>query len=252
MKSIWLIGASEGIGRALAIELANDQSNSLILSARNNERLLELSSILNTNTTPLLIEMDVENRQSVTRAWQDIQKKSARIDTIIYCAGYYKPMSAESMEIDEIEKMINVNLVGAMRVLSLVIPEFIKRKNGHIVLIGSIAGYRGLPNGLGYGSSKAGIIHLAENLKCDLADYNVKVQVINPGFVKTRLTDLNRFHMPSIITPTEAAVYISSAMKTNSFESRFPFIFANFLNLISKLPYWIYFVLAKIIKPENK
>jgi short-subunit dehydrogenase len=93
---------------------------------------------------------------------------------------------------------------------------------------------------------------LAENLKCDLSDYNIKVQVINPGFVKTRLTDLNRFQMPSIITPEEAALYISNAMKTNSFESRFPFIFSNFLKLISKLPYWLYFKLSKIIKPKKE
>lgn len=248
MKTIWLIGASEGIGRALAIELAKDQNNSLILSARNIQRLKDLSQDI--KTKPLLLEMDVENKESITKAWNDIQKKSASIDKIIYCAGYYKPMSAESMEIDEIEKMIEVNLLGAFRVLNLVIPEFIKRKNGHIVLIGSVAAYIGLPNGLGYGSSKAGIIHLAENLKCDLSNYNIKVQVINPGFVKTRLTDLNRFQMPSIITPEDAALYISNAMKTNSFESRFPFLFANFLKLISKLPYWLYFKLSKLIKPK--
>jgi len=250
MKTIWLVGASEGIGRALAIELAKDKNNFLILSARNKERLEDLSQVL--ETKPLLIEMDVGNKESIAKAWGEIQKESISIDTIIYCAGYYKPMSAESMELDEIEKMIEVNLVGAFRVLDLVIPDFIKRKNGHIVLIGSVAAYIGLPNGIGYGSSKAGIIHLAENLKCDLSDYNIKVQVINPGFVKTRLTDLNRFQMPSIITPEEAAIYISNAMKTNAFESRFPFIFANFLKLISKLPYWLYFKLSKIIKPKKE
>jgi short-subunit dehydrogenase len=250
MKTIWLVGASEGIGRALATELAKDKNNSLILSARNKERLEELAQDL--EKTPLLIEMDVGNKGSIAKAWNEIKKASISIDTIIYCAGYYKPMSAESMEIDEIEKMIEVNLVGAFRVLNLVIPEFIQRKNGHIVLIGSVAAYIGLPNGIGYGSSKAGIIHLAENLKCDLADYNIKVQVVNPGFVKTRLTDLNTFQMPSIITSEEAAIYISNAMKTNAFESRFPFVFPNFLKLISKLPYWLYFKLSKIIKPKKE
>jgi len=202
MPKIWIIGASEGIGRALAVELANDKENFLILSARNTERLKELSD--NLNSESLLIPIDVTNKESVLNGWQKIKEKSITIDRIVYCAGYYKPMSAESMEIDEIEKMICVNLTGAIRVLNLVIPEFIKQKRGDIILIGSIVGYRGLPNSLGYGSSKAGIINQ----------------------------------------------YITKAMKTNCFESRFPFLFANFLKLASKLPYWLYFILAKIIKPN--
>ncbi len=248
MPKIWIIGASEGIGRALAVELANDKENFLILSARNTERLKELSD--NLNSESLLIPIDVTNKESVLNGWQKIKEKSITIDRIVYCAGYYKPMSAESMEIDEIEKMICVNLTGAIRVLNLVIPEFIKQKRGDIILIGSIVGYRGLPNSLGYGSSKAGIINLAESLKCDLSGLGIKVQVINPGFVKTRLTDLNKFYMPSIMLPEQAAKYITKAMKTNCFESRFPFLFANFLKLASKLPYWLYFILAKIIKPN--
>jgi short-subunit dehydrogenase len=102
MKTIWLVGASEGIGRALAIELAKEKNNSLILSARNKERLGELAQDL--EKKPLLIEMDVGNKESIAKAWSEIQKESFSIDTIIYCAGYYKPMSAESMELDEIEK----------------------------------------------------------------------------------------------------------------------------------------------------
>jgi len=246
MPKIWIIGASEGIGRALALELNKEIDNSLILSARNAERLEELSSSF--STKPLLVPIDVSNKDSVLNGWNKIKTQSIEIDTVVYCAGYYKPMSSESMEIDEVERMIDINLTGAMRVLNLVIPRFIQQKRGHIVLIGSVAGYRGLPNSIGYGSSKAGLIHLAENLKCDLSQYGIKVQVINPGFVKTRLTDLNKFRMPSIITPEQAAVSISRAMKTGCFESRFPFVFANCLRLVSMLPYSLYFRLAKLIK----
>ena len=246
MPRIWIIGASEGIGRALALELNKESGNTLILSARNAERLEELSS--NFTIKPLLVPIDVSNKESVLNGWNKIKNQSTEIDTVIYCAGYYKPMPSESMEIDEVEKMIDINLTGAMRTLNLVIPQLIKQKSGHIVLIGSVAGYRGLPNSIGYGSSKAGIIHLAENLKCDLSGYGIKVQVINPGFVKTRLTDLNKFHMPSIITPEQAAIFITKNMKSNCFESRFPFVFANVLRLVSMLPYRLYFRLAKFIK----
>jgi short-subunit dehydrogenase len=123
----------------------------------------------------------------------------------------------------------------------MIIPEFIKKKAGHIVLIGSIAGYKGMPNSMGYGASKAGIIHLAENLRCDLAKYNIEVQVINPGFVKTRLTDLNDFKMPFIMEPAEAAKAIIAKMQSGSFESHFPFFFANLVKMISWLPNWLYF-----------
>jgi short-subunit dehydrogenase len=249
MPRIWIIGASEGIGRALALELNKESGDALILSARHIERLEELSSSF--CIKPLLVPIDVSNNESVLNGWNKIKIQSLEIDIVIYCAGYYKPMSAESMEIDEVEKMLDINLTGAMRVLNLVIPQLIKQKRGHIVLIGSIAGYRGLPNSIGYGSSKAGIIHLAENLKCDLSEYGIKVQVINPGFVKTRLTDLNKFRMPSIMTPEQAAISITRAMKAGCFESRFPFVFSNFLRLVSMLPYSLYFRLAKFIKPRN-
>ena len=239
MKTIWLVGASEGIGRALAIELGKDENNFLILSARSEERLAELSTQIQSKNQSIVL--DVSDNSSVAKAWESIKSTGNAVDTIIYCAGYYKPMSSKNIDIQEIEKMIDVNLSGAIRVLKKPIPEFINKKAGHIVLIGSIAGYRGLPNSIGYGASKSGLIHFGENLRCELAQYGIKVQVINPGFVKTRLTDLNNFSMPSIISAENAAKYILKAMNRNSFESRFPFAFANTLKLISKLPYRLYF-----------
>ncbi len=246
MNKIWLIGASEGIGRALAKALSKEENNFLILSARSQDRLEELSKALVKKNLP--ISLDVSNKESILNAWNEIKKQCGTIDTFIYCAGYYKPMSSIAMNIEDIEKMIDVNLTGATRALNCIIPEFINKKQGHIVLIGSIAGYRGLPNSLGYGASKAGLIHLAENLKCDLSNYNLKIQIINPGFVKTRLTNLNKFYMPSIMTPEDAAKKIIKNMNNNQFESRFPFLFANFLKIISMLPYWLYFSITKKIK----
>jgi short-subunit dehydrogenase len=225
MKKIWLIGASEGIGRALAMELSKD--NLLILSARNKERLEDLSPYR-------CFPLDVMD-ENITLP--------ERVDTVIYCTGYYKPMSSKEIDLSEALKMIDVNFTGAVKVLNAVIPDFIAKKQGHIVLIGSIAGYTGLPNSFGYGASKAALIHLAENLKCDLSKYNIKVQVINPGFVKTRLTDLNNFSMPSIMTPEMAAKKIVKYMNTGKFDSRFPFWFGNLVRCLKYLPYWLYFKL---------
>jgi len=242
MKTIWLVGASEGIGRALALELAN-KGFGLILSARNKDRLEELKAEI--GKSAIAIPLDVRDSASVKSAWTEIEAKKKNINTIIYCAGYYKPMSALDFDLLEAEKMIDINLTGALRILDHIIPHFISKNQGHIVLIGSIAGYRGLPNAMGYGPSKAGLIHLAENLECDLSKHGIKIQVINPGFVKTRLTDLNDFSMPSIISAEQAAIQIVGKMQSNKFESRFPFLFAGFLKILSKLPYFLYFKIVR-------
>lgn len=243
MNTIWVVGASEGIGRALAIELGKDGKNFLILSARSQKRLDELSPLLQAKS--LSVTLDVTNNASVYDAWNSIKNIGVLPDTIIYCAGYYKPMSMKNVDINEVEQMIDVNLAGAIRVMHQIVPEFLAKKSGHIVLIGSIAGYIGLPNSIGYGASKSGLIHFAENLQSELNTHNIKVQVINPGFVKTRLTDLNTFSMPFIISTERAAKLVIKNMRKNCFESRFPFGFANALKLLSKLPYWLYFKIVK-------
>ena len=243
MKKIWLIGASEGIGRALAEELGQDVDNFLILSARDSDRLESLSSHIKTKS--MFCRVDVADNASVENGWKEIKSKVETIDTLIYCAGYYRPMSSEDIKVEEIEKIIDINLVGAYRVLTHVVPEFIRKKDGHIAIVSSIAGYRGLPKDTGYGSSKAGLIHLAENLRCDLSIHNIKVQIINPGFVKTRLTDLNDFKMPSLMTTKQAAVLIKKGLESRGFEIRFPFIFSSFIKILSLLPYRIYFWLTK-------
>lgn len=242
MKLTWIVGASSGIGRALALQLSK-QGHSLILSARGEAKLNELKEGIGDNC--YIFPFDVSDNNAITSAWNQIERNFQTISTVIYCAGYYEAMSADNFKLDVVERIMDVNLLGAFRILNHVIPHFIKQRRGYIVLIGSIAGYRGLPNAIGYGASKAGLIHLAENLKCDLEKYNIDVQVINPGFVKTQLTDQNTFPMPFIISPETAAQHIANTIKKKSFESRFPFLFANGLKLLSKLPYWLYFFIIR-------
>jgi short-subunit dehydrogenase len=234
---IWVVGASEGIGRCLAVALSK-QGHHLILSARNEERLKSLAAEIG----GFDVVMDATSVDSVENAWNTIQSYTQNgIDMVIYCSGHYKPLSAVNMDLKEVESMIDVNLTGVFRVLNFIIPNFVSQKKGKIVLIGSVAGFRGLPNAIGYGASKAGLIHLAENLRCDLASYGIKTQVINPGFVKTRLTAMNNFDMPSLLTSEEAAYVIVKKIESDAFESRFPFLFANFLKFLSMLPYFLYF-----------
>jgi short-subunit dehydrogenase len=150
-------------------------------------------------------------------------------------------MSAQTFDMPRIQKMMDVNFGGAIRVLNHVLPDFIAANKGHIALVGSIASYRGLPSAVGYGASKAALVHLAENLAVDLQHTNIKIQIINPGFVKTQLTDKNNFDMPQIMKPQEAAEHIVRGLKSDTFEIAFPWLFSTLLKLLKFLPARIYF-----------
>jgi short-subunit dehydrogenase len=233
-KTYWLIGASEGLGRALAHELSS-AGVQLILSARNAERLNELANDLPGSTT--VIPIDVSNADSVTSACQQIPK----LDGVIYSAGIYEPMSASSWQANVAEAMLDINLLGAFRTLSHIIPKMDTNNGGHIVLIGSLSGLIGLPGSIGYSSSKAGLIHLAECLKTDLDPKKFTIQIINPGFIKSRLTDKNKFPMPFIMSAKDAAKRTMRIMRSGKFRSSFPRRFALIFYIAKHLPDWLYF-----------
>ena len=240
-KTVWLIGASEGIGRALALQLAAAGAK-VIVSARNVERLQTLVGEM-AGTGHRAIPCDVTQPDNIAAAWQTIG--AGILDMVIYNTGTYEPMSTDKMYLPQVEKMMDTNLHGALRVLSHVIPDFTARQAGHVALVGSIAGYRGLPGAMGYSLSKAAIISLAESLRCDLSRYHIGVQVINPGFVKTRLTDKNDFAMMNVITPELAAHRIMRDLGKRKFEIRFPWAFTTLFKVIRLLPYDLYFNLMQ-------
>ncbi|MDB4007942.1 SDR family NAD(P)-dependent oxidoreductase [Amylibacter sp.] len=231
-KKYWIIGASEGLGRELAIQLSN-LGVELIVSARNEIRLNELSL----RTKAKVIPLDVLDINAVRKAFNAV----GRIDGIVYAAGDYTPLNSTVWNIDEVDKMIAINFTGAARVLGLVVPKFIAQNYGHIVMIGSLSGFRGLPNAIGYGASKAGMMHLAENIKADLYKSNIKVQLINPGFIKTRLTEKNNFKMPFIMSAEDAAKHVIRAMRRNRFQTNFPVMFSLIFRMTNFLPAFLYF-----------
>ncbi|MDB9716346.1 SDR family NAD(P)-dependent oxidoreductase [Amylibacter sp.] len=231
-KKYWIIGASEGLGRELAIQLSN-LGVELIVSARNEIRLNELSL----RTKAKVIPLDVLDINAVRKAFKAV----GRIDGILYAAGDYTPLNSTVWNIDEVDKMIAINFTGVARVLGLVVPKFIAQNYGHIVMIGSLSGFRGLPNAIGYGASKAGMMHLAENIKADLYKSNIKVQLINPGFIKTRLTEKNNFKMPFIMSAEDAAKHVIRAMQRNRFQTNFPVMFSLIFRMTNFLPAFLYF-----------
>lgn len=213
----WLVGASEGLGRALAQAMAAEGA-ALILSARSTDRLQVLAEDLGARALP----MDVTDPASVAGA----AAQAGPVDGMIYLAAAYWPMRAQDWDSARVETMIDVNLTGAARVLGAVLPGMIARDAGRVVLTGSLAGFRGLPGSIGYGASKAGLMNLGQSLQADLAATGVSVQLVNPGFIRTRLTAQNAFAMPFLMEPESAAAQVMHAIRRRRPSSSFPMVFS--------------------------
>ncbi len=230
MKNILIIGASHGIGKALAFEFAKEKNN-LFLASRDFDAMAALKTQLQANIE--VFALDVTDEKNA----REVLEKISQIDLFIYCAGTYKPMPVEQFDLKEAKKINEVNFVGALNCLDVVIKKMLAQKSGHIALVASVAGYVGLPRSMAYGASKAALINLAETLYAELSHFGIDVSLINPGFVKTRLTDLNDFKMPAIIGTQEAARIIVKDLKSKKFEIHFPKKFTIWLKILKILPY---------------
>ncbi len=247
-KRFWIIGASSGIGAALAQALAKDGAQ-IALSARRSEKLEVVKDTLE-GEGHIVIPVDVSDLSAIKDGLEAIQKEWDGIDSVIYMAATYFATQKERENIDNIEKSININLLGAMRTVDVVKPYFDKKGAGQIVITGSIAGYRGLPNGQPYCATKAALNNYAESLKIELEPHNIDVRLICPGFVETDLTAKNKFDMPMIIKPEEAAEYIVKGLKRDNFEIHFPKQFTLFMKLVDVLPRALYFMLGRTIRDK--
>jgi short-subunit dehydrogenase len=182
------------------------------------------------------VPIDISDRESVIAAAKEV----GEVDGVVFLAGAYWPMNAKEWDAEKVEAMFDVNLTGAARVLGAVVPGFVARDAGHIVLTGSLSAYRGLPGAIGYSASKAGLFSLAESLDGDLKDTDVEVQIINPGFIRTRLTDKNDFTMPGLMEAEDAARVFFGQMGEARFSSHFPFAFGMLFRLSQLLPHGLY------------
>lgn len=241
-KVIWIIGASSGIGAALASELASRQAR-LALSARRKDILQNLTESLG-SVQHKVFELDVCDPEWVTATAKAIRVAFGRIDSVIFLAGSYTPMKLENLNLTVTQQIIDVNLKGAFHVVHAVLPIFKDQLNGQIALCGSVAGYIGLAGGQPYSATKAGIINLTESLYAEVGSI-IDVKLINPGFVRTDLTDKNDFEMPMIITPGEAAKAIADGLLKSGFEVHFPKFFTSVLKLLRMLPYFFSLKLTK-------
>ena len=258
---VWITGASSGLGYALAGLYAKDGAR-VIVSARSADKLQALASSDFAGTI-LPLPVDVTDNDSVVAAAAQILAQWGVPDVVILNAGYYEPCSFEDTTLEHFEKTIDVNYRGVVRCLMAVLPALLDKQKGsmavtgrtfsgikttargHIVLVSSVAGYSGLPRAAAYGSTKAALTNLGESIKHECNAREIDVTVVNPGFVKTPLTDLNEFPMPFIMELDDAAQAMYSGINSRKFEVTFPRRFTWILKFLRILPYRLYFAATK-------
>jgi short-subunit dehydrogenase len=231
---VWVIGASTGIGRELAIQLAA-KGSTVAVSARSEEKLKDIPG----NTHPYPV--DVTNASQVQGVAETIVRDVGPIDLAICAAGRFTPLDIAEFNVANFTDTMNVNYLGVIHALASLVPMMRKRGKGHIAVIASVAGYRGLPKAAAYGPTKAALINLAESLKPDLERDGIGISVINPGFVATPMTAHNDFPMPFIMSPQAAAARTIADLEKGKFEIAFPRRFVVFTKLGRILPYSIFF-----------
>ena len=236
-KTAWIIGASSGIGKQLSIDLAK-AGVKVAVSARSQGKLAELHA-----QSDLLVPfpVDIGDIEAISQTSTQISAQLGPLDLVVICSAVWHPMGAKDFDAVKAKQSFDINVGGVHNVLNAVMPPFMERGQGHIAIVASVAGYRGLPQAAAYGSTKAALISLAESLYPDLACYGVAMSIVNPGFVETPMTEKNDFPMPFIMTSEEASKRIIAGLRKRKFEIAFPWRFVLFLKFARILPYPVYF-----------
>jgi len=246
LKTIWITGGSTGIGAATAKEF-NKNNWCVIISSRNKEQLdkTKKSIIENSSNKEVhTIACDISNIDEVQKTINNIESKIKNIDLALLNAAAYSPNKEQDFNLENYNLLIEVNLKGTLNCIDILQKKMSVRKKGHIAIVSSPVGYRGLPTAGAYGMTKAGLINLAESLFFDFKKLGIRISLINPGFIESPSTNLNSFNMPFLKPSSFAAEKIFYGLtQSNKFEINFPFIFLKILKFTRILPYPIYFYL---------
>ena len=240
--SAWVVGGSTGLGRCLSEQLAKIGVRCTV-SARSEQALKELAE---SSENLIALPLDICDPDEVARSVERIATDHDGLpDLIILNAAVYTPMGADTFSAQAIRDMIDVNYLGLVNLVEALLPFKDDGKRSTIAFVASPSGWRGLPGGVGYGPTKAAVINLVEGLRCELSDSDLDLRLVNPGFIKTRLTDKNDFDMPQLMEPEDAARRTLNGLKGKRFDIRFPHPFVSVLRLLRLLPYWLYFKLMR-------
>jgi NAD(P)-dependent dehydrogenase (short-subunit alcohol dehydrogenase family) len=241
-QRVWVVGASSGIGLATA-EALIARGAKVQVSARGAAALEQLVAKHTRTGEPPAVQawpLDVTDASAVA-ATARAMLALGPLDLVVYCAGHYREMRATDFDLAEMNRHLAINYTGALNVLDAVMPAMLVRRAGHLSLISSVAGFRGLPKSLAYGPTKAALTNLAETLYLDLEPLGLGVSVVHPGFVQTPLTAQNNFTMPALITPDQAAAAMLEGWAAGDFDIHYPKRFTRWMKLLRLLPYRAYF-----------
>lgn len=239
-QRVWITGASMGIGRALALECAR-RGAVVALTARGREGLLDLQKTIESNHGRALVYPgDVTDEGRMRAIAEQIEKEVGPIDILVANAGTHAFTKPESFNVDEYLSLMNLNYGGMLRCISAVLPGMLERRAGRIVGVASLAGFRGLPRAAAYGASKSAQINFLQSIRFHLARHGIGVTIVNPGFVRTPLTDRNDFEMPFLMEADDAARIIANGIARGKKEIAFPFIFSWTIRLMRIIPYPVY------------
>ena len=247
-ENILITGSSSGIGEAVARQYL-EQGSHVGLCGRDQARLQKACE---DHPGALPLSFDIADAGAVRSAFLAFAEAHGSIDRIILNAGTHTPTDAASFSLEDYARTMQINYIGTLNCLAPAIDILRSQGYGQLVLMGSVAGYKGLPGAGGYCASKSAIMRLAETLRVELLELGIDVRLISPGFVKTPLTDLNEFSMPFLMEVDEAADRIVRGLRTRRFEIAFPRRFAWLLKLNASLPASIYFWLARRMLREDR
>jgi short-subunit dehydrogenase len=243
-KRVWVIGASQGIGEAIARALLARTAR-VALSARNRQALAAIAGPAAAAGDALVLPLDITRPEELRAAADALYAQWGMVDLVLIVAGTHRPVRAWEIDQQFTRTLIETNLMGVLNTLDAIMPRFLAQGRGGLAIVSSVAGYRGLPTALIYGATKAALINLAETLYLDLRPRGFSVYLINPGFVKTPLTDKNPFKMPALISAQEAAAATIAGLERGRFEIHYPRRFTLVMKLLRLLPYRLYFALVR-------
>ena len=243
-ETAWIVGASSGIGAALAQALAR-RGCRVVISARRADACAAVAAACPERIQ--VLPLDVTDADACTAATVEAERRlEGAPELVVFAAGAWQPMATEDFDAGVIRRIVEVNYIGAANLLAALVPGCLARGAGHIAVIASVAGYRGLPRAAAYGPTKAALINLCESLQPDLARRNVRLRLVNPGFVATPMTAANDFPMPFLLKAEDAAERLLAGLtRSNRFEITFPKRFTWGLKLLRLLPYALFLRLMR-------
>ena len=242
-RILWITGAGKGIGRELAKLYAGD-GWTVAVSARTTADLRTLASELPAGAIHAF-PLDITDEAAVTATVRTIEAELGPLDLAILNAGTHVPTDADNFTTEDVRFLVETNFIGTVNGIAAVLEVFKRRSCGHLAVVASLAGYRGLPGAAAYGATKAALINLCEALAPDLERSGIKLNLINPGFVETPLTAKNDFPMPFLMKAEDAAISIARGLEKSAFEITFPSRFAALMKLLRILPDRLFFTLTR-------